>query len=174
MADLDTVLSTFRESFLADASRVISASPAGSLQDVPRQHPPVDTRKSRNKEKSRRHRSPSSPSSSTSPSPSPATTYSNDDRVRRKVGSNKLAVLECPDDRFAGVLEYRSYRLRDRHSTYGASQVRKMGRTAKNMKSSFWGTPMFFGKEPHKVFSWLRNFVKACDDNDVSEGWICT
>jgi len=45
-----------------------------------------------------------------------------------------------------------------------------MGRTAKNMTSSFGGTPLFNGKEPRKVFSWLRKFVKACDDNDVSEG----
>ena len=45
-----------------------------------------------------------------------------------------------------------------------------MGRTAKNTKSSFGGTPLFNGKEPLKVFSWLRKFVKACDDNDVSEG----
>jgi len=29
---------------------------------------------------------------------------------------------------------------------------------------------MFNGKEPLKVFSWLRTFVKACDDNVVSEG----
>jgi len=29
---------------------------------------------------------------------------------------------------------------------------------------------MFNGNEPLKVFSWLRKFVKACDDNDVSEG----
>ena len=29
---------------------------------------------------------------------------------------------------------------------------------------------MFNGKEPLKVFSWLRKLVKACDDNDVSEG----
>ena len=29
---------------------------------------------------------------------------------------------------------------------------------------------MFNGMEPLKVFSWLRQFVKACDDNDVSEG----
>ena len=36
MADLDTALSTFRESLLADVSRVIAASPAGSAQDVPR------------------------------------------------------------------------------------------------------------------------------------------
>jgi len=44
-----------------------------------------------------------------------------------------------------------------------------MGRTAKNMKLSFGGTPLFNGKEPLKVFSWLRKIVKACDDNDVSE-----
>jgi len=29
---------------------------------------------------------------------------------------------------------------------------------------------MFNGKEPLKVFSWLRKFVKACDDNAVCEG----
>jgi len=73
-----------------------------------------------------------------------------------------MAVLECPDDRFAGVLDHRSYRLRSRHSTYGASQARKMGRTAKSMKFFFRSTPIFNGKEPLKVFSWLRKFVKAC------------
>jgi len=90
--------------------------------------------------------------------------------VGTKAGSGKLAVLECPDDRFAGVLDYRSYRLHNLHSTYGASQAGKMGRTAKNMKVSFGGAPLFNRKEPLKVFSWLRNFVKACDDNDVSQG----
>jgi len=102
--------------------------------------------------------------------PTWATTDDDDDRVGTRAGSGKLAVLKCPDDRFAGVLDYRLYRLRNRHSTYGASQARKMGRTAKNMKFSFGGTPMFNGKEPLKVFSWLRKFVKTCDDNDVSEG----
>jgi len=170
MVDLDTALSTFRQSFLADASRVIAASPAGSAQDAPLRDSPVDTRKGRRKGKTRRHRSPSLSSSSTSSSPSPTTTDDDDDRVGTKASSGKLAVLECPDDRFAGVLDYQSYRLRNRHSTYGASQARKMGRTAKSMKFSFGGTPMFNGKEPLKVFSWLRKFVKACDENDVSEG----
>jgi len=31
-------------------------------------------------------------------------------------------------------------------------------------------SPTFNGKEPLKVFSWLGKFVKACDDNDLSEG----
>jgi len=57
--------------------------------------------------KSRRYRSPSSSLSYTSYSPSLATTDNDDDRVGRKVGSGKLAVLECPEDCFAGVLDYR-------------------------------------------------------------------
>jgi len=152
MADLDTALSTFRESLLADVSRVIAASPAGSAQDAPRWDFPVDMRKSRSKGKTRRHRSPSPSSSSTSSSSSPTTTDDDEDRLGTKEGSGKLPVLECPDYRFAGVLDYRSYRLRNRHSAYGASQARKMGRTAKNMKFSFGGTPLFNGKEPLKVF----------------------
>jgi len=45
-----------------------------------------------------------------------------------------------------------------------------MGRTAKNMKFAFMGTLIFNEEEPLKAFSGLRNLVKACDDNDVSEG----
>jgi len=40
------------------------------------------------------------------------------------------------------------------------------------MKLSFGGTPMFNGKEPLKVFSWLRRFVEAFDDNNVSERMV--
>ena len=90
--------------------------------------------------------------------------------MEAKANHGKLAVLECPGDRFAGGLDYRSHRLHNRHSTYGTSQARKMGRTANNMKFSFGGTPMFNSKELLKIFSWLRMFGKACDDNDVSEG----
>jgi len=45
-----------------------------------------------------------------------------------------------------------------------------MGRTTKNMKHSFGGFPPFSGKDPLKVFSWLRKLVKAWNDNDASEG----
>jgi len=68
------------------------------------------------------------------------------------------------------VLDYKTYRLRNRRTNYGAAQARKMGRTTKNMKHSFGGFPPFLGKDPLKVFSWLRKLVKACKDNDVSEG----
>ena len=166
MADPDTALSTFRESLLANVSRVIAASPAGSTKDAPRRDSPVDTRKSRIKGKTRRHRSPSPSSSSTSSSSSPTTTDDDEDRVGAKAGSDKLAVLECPDDRFAGVLDYRLYRLRNSHSAYGASQARKMERTAKNMKFSFGRTPLFNGKEPGVVRIWIlgRNRIRIRAD----------
>jgi len=45
-----------------------------------------------------------------------------------------------------------------------------MGRTTKNMKHSFGGFLPYSGKDPLKVFSWLRKWVKACNDNEVSEG----
>ncbi|GAB0493373.1 hypothetical protein MMPV_004655 [Pyropia vietnamensis] len=83
---------------------------------------------------------------------------------------SNVAVIEAPDDRFAAVLDYRTYRLRNRRATYGSSQARRMGRTAKDMGHTFGATPPFTGAQPLKVFAWLRRFVKACDDNDVSEG----
>jgi len=170
MADLDTALSTSRESLLADVSMVTAASPAGSAQDAPRRGSPADRGKSRGKRRARRHRRPSPSSSSTSSLPSMATTNDEEDRVNTKASYEKLAVREFPDDPFAGVLDYRSYGLRNPHSTNRASHTRKMGQTAMNMKLFFRGTPMFNGKEPLTVFLWLRKFFKACDDKDVSEG----
>lgn len=79
-------------------------------------------------------------------------------------------VIVAADDRYTRVLDYRTYRLANRKQTYGPKQARKMGRLAKSMAHSFGGYPPFSGKEALKVFSWLRKFKKACDDNGVSEG----
>ena len=79
-------------------------------------------------------------------------------------------VIVAADDRFGHVLDYRTYRLANRKQTYGPKQARKMGRLAKSMAHSFGGYPPFSGKEALKIFSWLRKFKKACDDNGVSEG----
>jgi len=134
----------------------------------------VDTRKSDRKGKSRRYCSPSSSSSSTSSSPSQATTDIDDNRVGRKAGSSWLAVLECPDDRFAGVLDYWSYRLRNRHSTYGASQARKMGRKAKNMKVFFGGTPILTGRNlPRKVCG-SESSSRPAMTSTCPRGRVCT
>jgi len=55
-----------------------------------------------------------------------------------------------------------------------ASQARKMGRTAKNMKFSVRGTPMFNGKQPSKFSrgsesSWRPAMTKTC-----LRRWVCT
>jgi len=44
--------------------------------------------------------------SSASSSPPPAATDDDEDRVETKAGHGKLAVLECPVDRFAAVPDY--------------------------------------------------------------------
>ena len=51
--------------------------------------------------------------------------------MEAKASHRKLAVLKFSEDRFAGVLDYRPYSLRKRHSTFRAWQARKMGRMAK-------------------------------------------
>ena len=127
-------------------------------------------RKSRRKRRARYNRNLLPFLSSSSSSPSLATTDDDKDRVGTKAGYGKFSVFECPDDRFAGVLDKRSYRLRNLHLTYGASQALEMGRTAKNMKLYFGGTPLTNCKEALTVFSSLRMFVTACDENEVSEG----
>eukprot|EP00170_Pyropia_yezoensis_P000367 contig_2095_g368 len=79
-------------------------------------------------------------------------------------------VIACFDDRLTRVLDYRTYRLRNKKSTYGTRTARKMGKVARNMKHSFAGYALFISKEGFKVFTWLRKLVKACNDNGVSEG----
>ncbi|GAB0498836.1 hypothetical protein MMPV_010189 [Pyropia vietnamensis] len=81
-----------------------------------------------------------------------------------------LAPIQCSDDRFAAVLSYETYRLRNKKAKYGSAEARKMGRKTRDMKHSFAGYPPFSGKEPLRIFAWLRKFVKACNDNDVTEG----
>jgi len=153
MAYLDNALSSFRTALLADVSRVVMSSPAGSAQDAPRvRDSPGDTRKRKGGKgcKSRRRLAPSPSSSSSSSSDSSGGT--DDSKEAFKVARPSLAVLECPDDRFSAVLNYKSYRLRNKKTTYGASQARRMGRTSKNMTFSFGGTPLFDGKQPLMVF----------------------
>lgn len=69
-------------------------------------------------------------------------------------------VIRCSDDWFARVLDYRTYRLRNKKATHGTLEARKMGRMARNMKYSFAGYPNFTSKEGLKVFYLAP---KACE-----------
>jgi len=79
-------------------------------------------------------------------------------------------VIQSADERFAAVLDFSSYRLRDKRLRYGTKKAHRIGRTARDMKHSFGTGFHFTGKTPLKVFTRLRKLVKACNDNGVMEG----
>ncbi|GAB0490109.1 hypothetical protein MMPV_001341 [Pyropia vietnamensis] len=81
-----------------------------------------------------------------------------------------LVPIQCSDDRFATVLSFDPYRLRNKKAKYGSAEARKTGRKTRDMKHSFAGYPPISGKEPLRIFARLRKFVRACNDNEVSEG----
>lgn len=179
--ELRSVLDDFRTDILAEVSRAVTASQAAITPSVAEDQvgQPAEAGGSRTSKKeggpkarrrSRRRRHSSSGSSGESSSSS----ANEDDVGRHDQGESPSSagpqVIAAADDRFSRVLDYNTYRLRNRIEAYGAKEAGKVGRMAKNMKHSFGGFPPFSGKEPLKVFSWLRKFTKACDDNGVSEG----
>jgi len=170
--DLPSVLDAFRPEILADVTRAMSESPRRPESGGQASEQGGTSRSHKRRHHSRRRR-PSSSYSSSDESSS-GSTDGQDARGattshRTNTGASPIPVLQCSDDRFSQVLDYKFYRVRNRRTRYGAAQARKMGRTNKNLKHSFGGFPPFSGKDPLKIFSWLRKLVKACHDNDVSE-----
>jgi len=171
--DLRSLLDAFRTDMLADVTRALSESPRRAESGGKAAEQGGTCRSHKRRHHSRRRRA-SSSSSSSNESSSGSTDGQDARGATTSHGANPAApsipVLQCSDDRFSQVLDYKTYRLRNRRTCYGAAQARKMGRTTKNMKHSFGGFPPFSGNDPVKGFSWSRKLVKACNDNDVSEG----
>lgn len=65
-------------------------------------------------------------------------------------------MIQCSDDQFAQVLNYRTYRLWNRSATYGASQSHKMGREIRYLQHLVGGLLPFSGKDALNDFTWLR------------------
>lgn len=165
--EIRTTLETFRDEILATVSQALSQGPAG--QDGSRD-PRRSTRSSSRRRRSRRHRSHGSSTSSISSGTTLSSAFDEDDLTTFGDTTRGPDVISCSDDRFSLVLDYRTYRLRNKKATYGIREARKMGRVTRNMKHSFAGYPHFSGKEGLKVFTWLRKLVMACNDNGVLEG----
>jgi len=53
---------------------------------------------------------------------------------------------------------------------YRRRQARTLGRRKKEVAQSFGVNDEWAGSPPAKVFQFFRKFVKACDDNNISEG----
>jgi len=148
---------------LADVTRALRESPRGA-QSGGQASEQGGTSQSHKRRHHYRRRRPSSSSSSSDEFSSESTDGQDARGASTPHGTNPavppIPVLQCSDDRFSQVLDYKTYRLRNRRTGYGAAQARKMCRTTKNMKHSLGGFPPFSGKDPLKVFSWLRKLVK--------------
>jgi len=171
--DLRSVLDAFRSDMLSDVTRALSESPRRAKSGGQASEQGGTSRCHKRRHHSRRRR-PSSSSSSSAESSSGSPDGQDARGATTTHGPNPAAppipVLQCPDDWLSQVSDYKTHRLRIRRTGYGAAQVRKMGRMTKNMRHAFGGFPPLSGKDPLKVFSWLRKLVKACNDNDESEG----
>jgi len=175
--DLRSVLDVFRSYMLVDVTRALSESPRREESGGQASEEGGTSRSPKRRHHSRRRR----PASSSSSSDESSSGSTNGHDARGATTSHRanpavppFPVLQCSDDRFSQVFDYKTYRLRSRRTGYGAAQARKMGRRTKNMKHSFGGFPPFSGKDPLMVFSWLRKLVKAFNDNDVSKGMPST
>ncbi|GAB0497145.1 hypothetical protein MMPV_008468 [Pyropia vietnamensis] len=180
-SDLKATLEDFRSQIIADLAGARSARRPEAQEERGRRlsQGSDTTRTRRRRRRARRSRSSSSSPSTTSESSTSEDSEASDkDPIPAQVAHHGtgsastalLAPIQCSDDRFAAVLSYETYRLRNKKAKYGSAEARKMGRKTRDMKHSFAGHPPFSGKEPLRIFAWLRKFVKACNDNDVTEG----
>jgi len=68
------------------------------------------------------------------------------------------------------MFDCETYALENKSTLYMREQAHNMGRLKKDISHSFGSRSEWDGTPPHKVFQFLRNFAKACDDSFVSEG----
>lgn len=68
------------------------------------------------------------------------------------------------------MTDWGNYRLENQDQTYTRKMAKKMASLNRRMQPSFGGHLKFSGKKPALIFAFLRRFVKACNDNDISEG----
>lgn len=159
-----SALNTLRQDLLTELSRVAGPATLGGPSAASAGHHSVPSRESRGSRRRRRRHYSSSSSGSSSDSGGSSR------RGRSAAPEPEYPVLICADDRFAAVLDYRTYRLADRRSRYKPSDARRVGKMAQAMAHSFGGHPRFSGKEPLAVFTFLRKFVAACNATGVHEG----
>eukprot|EP00170_Pyropia_yezoensis_P000598 contig_2925_g599 len=68
------------------------------------------------------------------------------------------------------VAYWGNYRLKDHDQGYTRKMAKNMASLDRRVQLSFGGHPKYSGKKPALIFAFLRRFVKASNDNDVSKG----
>jgi len=74
------------------------------------------------------------------------------------------------DDRYAGILDCVSYALANTDVRYDRTMAHGLGRLRKDISATFGRDAEWDGTPALGVFEFLNRFVKARNDNDVSEG----
>ena len=74
------------------------------------------------------------------------------------------------DDRYAAVLDCATYALANTDIRYDRTMAHGLGRLRKDVSATFGRDAEWDGTPALGVFEFLSRFVKAGDDNDVSEG----
>lgn len=74
------------------------------------------------------------------------------------------------DDTFSKVLDVETYALVNQDVTYNRAMAHGLGRLRKDVLATFGQKQERGGSPPLQVFEFLNRFVKACNDNSVSEG----
>lgn len=126
-------------------------------------------RKTRRRRHHRRRRGSSGSSSSSSTG-----TESSGERyetpTRRHLVEFSFPAHQVGDVTLNRVTDWGNYRLENQDQAYTRKMAKKMASLNRRMQPSFGGHPKFSGKKPALIFAFLRRFVKACNDNDISEG----
>ena len=90
--------------------------------------------------------------------------------TRRRLVEFDFPAHQVGDATLNKVTYWGNYRLENQDQGYTRKMAKKMASLNRRMQPSFGGHPKFSGKRPALIFAFLRRFVKACNDNDVSEG----
>ena len=74
------------------------------------------------------------------------------------------------DDRYAVILDCVSYAFANKHVRYDRTMAHGLGRLRKDVSATFGRDAEWDGTPALGVFVFLNRFVKAGNENDVSEG----
>ena len=124
-----------------------------------------DSRRDRRSRRSRRSHWRRRPRSSSSDSPS----RSDGETVRRTLVDFQIPVHKVGDNLLNTVTDWHSYRLDNQKQTFTSRMRLRITQDRKKLRVSM-DRVRFDGTKPAELFSFLRRFVRACNDSNVWEG----
>lgn len=90
--------------------------------------------------------------------------------TRRKLEEVGFPLHQVGDDTLNRITSSGNYRLENQDQANTRRMAKRMSSLNRRMQPSLGGHPKYSGKNPVLIFAFLRRFVKACNNNDVSEG----